>query len=160
MTNPLEPIRGKVARVLNSREVALNKGSNDGVTIGMIFKILSPAGSAIRDPDTGDMLGSVELTKTRVKITVVQDRVSVAATYHTYRINVGGSGSALLFDRLFEPPKWETRIETLKIDEAALEELDEEDAYVKTGDPVVQDLEVGLTDETGQDPESSQVRES
>ena len=143
MTNPVEPIRGKVARVLNSREVALNKGSNDGITIGMIFKILRPTGSAIEDPDTGEMLGSVESTKTRVKVTAVQDRVSVASTYHTYRINVGGRGGGLTFGSLFEPPKWETRIETLKTDEATLEELDEKDAYVKTGDPVVQDLAIG-----------------
>ena len=61
----------------------------------MIFKILSPTGSAIKDPDTGEVLGSVELTKTRVKVTEVQDRVCVASTYHTYRINVGGSGSGL-----------------------------------------------------------------
>ena len=134
------PIRGKVARVLNSREVALNKGSNDGVAVGMIFKILSPTGSAIKDPDTGEVLGSVELTKTRVKVTEVQDRVCVASTYHTYRINLGGSGSGLA--GLFEPPKWETRIETLKTDEATLEELDEKDAYVKTGDPVAQDLAI------------------
>lgn len=160
MTNPVEPIRGKVARVLNSREVALNKGSNDGVSIGMIFKILSPTGSAIKDPDTGEIIGSLELTKTRVKVTAVQDRVSAASTYNTYRINVGGSGSALLFGGLFQPPKWETHIETLKTDDATLEELDEIDAYVKTGDLVVQDLESGGTDGAGKDPENPQIQES
>ena len=152
MTNPVEPIRGKVARVLNSREVALNKGLVDGVEVGMIFKILSPTGSAITDPDTDELLGSVELEKTRVRVTVVQDRVSVASTYRTRKINVGGSGVGLLFARgLFEPPKWETHIETLKTDEATREELDEEDTYVNAGDPVVQDLEVSRTDKSDQE---------
>ena len=133
-----EPIRGRVARVLNSREIAINKGSTDGIQIGMIFKILSPKGSEIKDPETGEMLGSVELVKTSVKVTDVQERISVASTYRSHRINVGGRG--LLFSSLFEPPKWEIHYETLKIDEANIEELDEEDAIVHTGDPVVQDL--------------------
>ena len=145
MPNQVEPIRGKIASVLNSREVALNKGLVDGVEVGMIFKILSPSGSAITDPDTGELLGSVELEKTSVKVILVQDRVSVASTYRTHKINVGGSGSLLFASRLFEPPKWETHFETLKTEEATREELDEEDTYVKTGDPVVQHLEFSRT---------------
>ena len=140
MNSPTEPIRGKVARVLNSREVAINKGSDDGVEIGMIFKILSTKGSKIEDPDTGESLGSVDLVKSSVKVTVVQDRIAVASTYRSRRVNVGGRG--LAFSGLFEPPKWETRFETLRIDEAAIEDLDEEDAIVNTGDPVVQDLDI------------------
>ncbi len=58
----------------------------------MIFKILSRKGSEIRDPDTQELLGSVELEKTSVKVTAVQDRVSVAATFRTRRVNaVGGA---------------------------------------------------------------------
>ena len=140
MTIPVEPIHGKVARVLNSREVALNIGSNDGVEVGMIFKILSTKGSDIRDPDSGELLGSVDVVKTSVKVTIVQERVAVASTYRTYKVNVGGA--ALGLSRWFEPPKWETRFETLKIDEADTEELDEEDAIVHAGDPVVQKIEV------------------
>ena len=137
MNSAAQPIRGKVARVLNSREVAINKGSDDGVEIGMIFKILSTKGSEIKDPDTGEPLGSVDLVKTSVKVTVVQERITVASTYRSHRVNVGGRGLALA--GLFEPPKWETRVETLRIDEAAIKDLDEEDAIVYTGDPVVQD---------------------
>ena len=144
MNSPDKPIRGKVARVLSSREVAINKGSQDGVRIGMIFKILSTKGSEITDPDTGESLGSVELVKTSVKVTDAQDRIAVASTYRSHRVNVGGRG--LLISRLFEPPKWETRFETLKIDDAAMEELDEEDAIVHTGDPVIQDLGIVPTD--------------
>ena len=40
-------IRGKVARVLNSREVALNVGLNNGVEVGMCFDILDPKGEDI-----------------------------------------------------------------------------------------------------------------
>ena len=141
MSSP-EPIHGKVARVLTTREVALNRGSTDGVRSGMVFKILTPKGSEIEDPDTGEVIGSVELEKARVRVTSVQDRVSVASTFRTYRVNVGGSGIALSgFSRMFTPPKWETRIETLIADENATEDLPEEESFVRTGDPVVQVLD-------------------
>ena len=139
MSSPAEPIRGKVARVLTTREVALNKGSTDGVRSGMVFKILTPKGSEIEDPDTGEVIGSVELEKARVRVTSVQDRVSVASTFRTHRVNVGGSGIAL--SGLFAPPKWETRIETLRADENATEDMPEEESFVRTGDPVVQVLD-------------------
>lgn len=140
MSSQLRPIRGKVARVLNAREVAINKGQQDGVEVGMIFKILSTKGLSITDPETGEPLGSVDLEKVKVKVTIVQELIAVASTYKTRRINVGGSGFAV--GSIFDPPKWETRVETLKIDEAAIEELDEADAFVRTGDPVVQHIEV------------------
>ncbi len=142
MTSQVKPIHGKVARVLNAQEVALNRGAVDGVEVGMIFKILSEKGSAIKDPDTDELLGSVEVEKTSVKVTSVQERVSVASTYREYKVNVGGSGIGLLARGLFEPPKWETHVETLRIEENTKEELEEEDTYVKTGDPVVQDLSI------------------
>jgi hypothetical protein len=138
------PIRGKVARVLNTREVAINKGLKDGVEVGMIFKILHTKGLSIADPDTGEPLGSVELEKVKVKVTIVQEMIAVASTYRTRRVNVGGSGFA--FGSVFDPPKWETRVETLEIDEASRVELDEEDSYVRTGDPVVQYFEVAETE--------------
>ena len=152
MTSPVAPIRGKVARVLNSQEVALNKGTADGVEVGMIFKILSTKGAAIKDPDTGELLGSVEVEKTSVKVTSVQERVSVASTYRERKINVGGSGLGLFARDLFVPPKWETHVETLRTEESTKEELDEEDTYVKTGDPVIQDLSLTQTADSQQRP--------
>ena len=140
MMSPDQPIRGRIARVLSTREVAINKGQRDGVEIGMIFKILSTKGSDITDPDTGEPLGTVDLAKTSVKVTIVQERVAVASTYRSREVNVGGTGIA--FTGIFVPPKWENRVETLKIEDADVEELDEEEAYVHTGDPVVQVIEV------------------
>lgn len=137
-----EPIHGKVARVLSTREVALNKGANDGVQIGMIFKILNSKGLDITDPDTTEVIGSVELEKASVRVTSVQDRVSIASTFRTHRVNVGGSGVGLSdFGRLFTPPKWESRVETFRAEENPIQDLPEEESFVRTGDPVVQVME-------------------
>ena len=140
MLTQTELIRGKVAKILNLRDVALNIGQKQGVELGMLFDILSTKGLDIEDPDTGEDLGSIELPKARVKISRVYDKVSVATTYRTERVNVGGVG----LNALFQPPKWETRYETLKIKESferSGEDLDEHDSYVARGDVVVQVLD-------------------
>ena len=137
-----EPIRGKVARILNSREIVINVGSNNGVTVGMRFDVMDPKGEDIRDPDTSEVLGSVERPKVRVKICKVQERLSVASTYKTETVNVGGSGlePSMSLAGLFMPVKLDTKHETLKTEEKTWEDLDEKKSYVKTGDPVVQVL--------------------
>ena len=133
-----EPIRGKVARILNSREIVITVGSKDGVTIGMRFDVMDTTGENITDPDTGELLGSVERQKVRVEISKVQEKLSVASTYKKKDVNVGGNiGFA---SQMFMPVKWVTKYETLKTDEQTWEDLHEMDSYVKTGDPVVEVL--------------------
>jgi hypothetical protein len=134
----VEPIRGRVARILNAREVALNIGSRDGVQVGMHFDILDPKGQDIHDPDTRELLGSIERPKIRVEVKEVEERLSVASTLRSRKENIGGVGTMADLGRLFQPPHWVTVYETFKSDEHAWEDLDEKDSLVKTGDPVVQ----------------------
>ena len=134
-----ERVDGKVAQVLNSREVALNIGSDKGVRVGMYFDILEP--KDIEDPDSGESLGSIDRPKVRVKVTHVQENLSVAATYLKKRVNVGGIALGD-FSRMLMPPKWITEYETLKTDDKTWEDLDEEDSYVKIGDRVIQVVDV------------------
>ena len=142
MTTQVKPIRGKVARVLNDREVAINRGAVDGVESGMEFNILASDVQKIQDPDTKEYLGSVRRPKTRVKVTLVYDRLSVAETFRTRRVNVGGTGVGI---GLFDPPKWENHYETLFVQGSFVQGLYEVpdtkgDLYVSTGDQVVQVL--------------------
>lgn len=134
------PIRGKVARILNSREIAINVGSTSGVVVGMHFDVVYPKGD-IRDPDTNEILGSLNLSKVSVRITKVQERLSLATTQKK-RVNVGGHGGPLGdFSRWLMPPKWITKYESLKAEEKPWEEISEEESYVKVGDPVIQLME-------------------
>ena len=139
------PIRGKVARILNVRELALNVGQQDGTSVGMLFDILDPTGYEIKDPDTGEVIGSVNEPKVRVRIKLVQDKMSVATTYKGKRVNMGGRGqlglAALLGGFDSSPPVWVTEYENLRTEEETLEELAEEESYVATGDIAVQVLE-------------------
>lgn len=132
-------IHGKVAKVLNSNEVALNIGSEDGVKIDMYFDIMDPTGENISDPETGEILGSVERSKVRVKVTKIQKKLSIASTFKERRKNIGGTGLNYgVLSKALMPPKWVTELETLKTEEKTWEDLEERESYVKTGDPVVE----------------------
>lgn len=132
-------IRGKVARVLNSRELALNLGSDHGVHEGMLFDVLDPKGENIVDPDTGAILGSLERPKVRVKVISVQDKLSVASTFKKEVKNIGGAGiGTSAISQFFLKPEYVTQYETLKTEEKTWEDLSEKESYVKHGDPVVQ----------------------
>lgn len=145
-----ERITASVARVLTLRDLVLNKGSDDGVIEGMKFAILNSKGADVTDPDTGEVLGSVALPKTFVKVVSVQPRLCVARTFREFKTAGGPLWSAVYsgLGGLSAPPKAE--IETLKTDESRLkDELDESESYVKTGDPAVEMLDEEFTGATG-----------
>lgn len=128
-----ELIRGKVAQVLSSRDFALNVGSANGVVVGMDFDVIDQA--EIKDPDTEELLGLIELSKARVRVTDVQDRLAVATTYRETRTQrIDGSLALGRFSRSLMPSSWLAEYETLKTSESAWEE----GRTVTTGDSVVQ----------------------
>jgi hypothetical protein len=135
-----EPITGAVARILNSRELVLNRGSEDGVKEGMYFEVLAQEGENIKDPNTGEVLGSVDRPKVAVRIVQVQPRLSVGRTFRSHRRNIGGSSGLFgtRFGTVFDPPRYVTQYDTLKTSERTWEALDESESFVSTGDPVRQ----------------------
>ena len=133
-----ELITGSVARILNARELVINRGTDDGVYEGMIFEVLSREGEDIRDPETNELLGSVDRPKVVVRVVQTEPKLSVARTFRSRQKNVGGTSAAYLFDRLFQPPRYVKEYDTLKTGERTWEDLDESESFVKTGDPVRQ----------------------
>lgn len=127
-------IEGKVAGILTRRELAINRGKADGVEVGMRFAILNRQGIDVKDPDTGEVLGSVELVKTLVKVVRIDgDHLCTARTFRTI---AGTPGITAAMGLLGTP----ARIETLNIDYNSMlrEELDPKDSLVKVGDPAVE----------------------
>ena len=138
-----DPLRGKVARILDTRNLVINLGVKHGVIVGMYFDVLDPKGEDICDPDTGDVLGSIERPKVRVQVVKTEDRLAVASTFKKKTVNVGGRAGLAVsgLAEMFLPAKHVTKYETLKTTEKTWEDLEESESYVKTGDPVVQVLE-------------------
>ena len=122
----MEPIRGKVAQILDSRQVVLNVGSADRVSDGMMFKIVNPKGEQIRDPDSNQVLGSVESPRAFVRVIEVQENLSVATTSAA---NPAVPPATLgPFARVLMPPRWVDQYESLGVNLGA----------VSIGDPVIQ----------------------
>jgi hypothetical protein len=135
-----ERLRGAVAALLTDRELVINLGSEQGVVAGMKFAVLNRQGIDIKDPETEEPIGSVEVPKVIVEVARVEPRLSVARTFKKRQVNVGGKGlGALGMTNLFEPPKWVDEWESLRTDQKPqIKELPESASYVERGDPVVQ----------------------
>jgi hypothetical protein len=134
-----ELIEGKVARILNSRELVINRGSAHGVKTGMYFAIYEPSAEEVTDPETGEVLGSVLRPKVKVQVSLAANRFCVARTFETRRVNVGGTGIDIA--AVIGAPKFETRTQTLRTREATWEKLSESESFVKTGDVARQILD-------------------
>ena len=77
-------IEGKIADILNTRELVINRGSDHGVAPNMEFAIMEPHLSIV-DPDTQEPLGDLEREKIRVRVFEAHPKFSLARTYETYQ---------------------------------------------------------------------------
>ena len=134
-----KPIRGKVAAVFNDREIAVNIGSTEGVSVGMLFDVMSLETGDIIDPDTTEVLGSIERTKVRVVVTEVHAKFSVTSAYQSMpgeKIDDHGLAFGPLA-RALMPSDWITRYEPQRTFFSYLYDLESD---VQVGDPVRQVL--------------------
>src|SRR5215211_9159751 len=75
------PVEGKVAKILGTSEIVINRGRSQGVRQGMLFEIFAPDGEEVWDPDTGETLGTVEDVKAKAEVTEVKERLAVARLF-------------------------------------------------------------------------------
>ena len=127
-------IEGKVAKILNSRELVINRGTDDGVQQGMKFEVIDDF-YEILDPDSNDLLGTFKRVKIRVKAAEIYERFSITRTYETYRVR---EPSAIDVATSLHFPKTVTRVRTISGSET---DYEEGRSHVKIGDKVVQILE-------------------
>ena len=131
-------IEGKVAKILNSRELAINRGSDDGVLQGMKFEVIDDS-DEILDPDTNDSLGTFKRVKIRVRAVEVYQRFSIARTYETYQVTEPSpfdTDTTATVASIFS--KTVTKVRTISSSET---DYEEGRGHVQVGDKVVQILE-------------------
>jgi hypothetical protein len=73
---------GRVAEILNHRELVITLGRGHGIHRGMKFAVLTDP-LEVKDPETGDLLDVLEREKIRVEAFDVRDRISVCRTYRS-----------------------------------------------------------------------------
>lgn len=75
----LQPVEGKVAKILDEYNIVINLGWKDGLADGMNVVVFATGGEEVKDPNTGESLGSLELVKAYLKVAHVQERCSICA---------------------------------------------------------------------------------
>jgi len=124
-------IEGKVATILNERELTINQGGDSGVTEGMKFKV-GELPTQILDPDTKTPLGVLSREKVRVKISEVSPKFSIGRTYETYQ-------TPSLFPTLQSiAARPVTKVRTLRTRNSSISELGQAPVSVDIGDIVVE----------------------
>jgi len=107
---PSEKIKGRIIRILSPKSVVINLGSENGIQNNNLFHILGEPEKVI-DPETNHVLGSVKVTKGRVRASQVFDKFSIATTNWTQvRPNYN-----LIFSGLFGPVQTDVDEGDLKV---------------------------------------------
>ena len=130
------PIQGKVAAILNTRDLVINKGEYDGVSEGMLFQVTQPD-VPVNDPDSGVELGVLIRDKIKVRVVEVYPRFSVAKTYETYSAHIPS-----VYEQAEAASRGRTVTRVRKIiiepEEQKTVTIGVEGSTVSIGDPVVQ----------------------
>jgi len=132
-----KPLEGRVAQVLNERELVINIGATNGVQQGMKFAILSETPTQIRDPKTNEVLDVIDREKIRVEASEVRTKIAICKTYRTTIIK----GRSFLFEYWNEMNMQPTREipETLRANDSSFPPpLSPEESFIKVNDRVIQ----------------------
>lgn len=70
----------KIAHVKNDYEFVINKGADDGISVDDML-IIYRLGDEIKDPETGESLGTLEDIIGRVIVTHVQERMATVKSH-------------------------------------------------------------------------------
>ncbi|MHA7176179.1 hypothetical protein ACX80D_05945 [Arthrobacter sp. Sr24] len=138
MSESNDRISGKVAEVVSDRELILNRGKNHGVRKGMYFNILDPKTIGIKDPETGEDLGGIKRVKITVVAVEVAENITLAQTFRTQKVNIGGKGTFAVYDSIIgqmAAPRVVERVETLRLDPNGPKPLGSSESAVSKGDP-------------------------
>ncbi len=140
-----EGSRLRIAKILNDREVAVTGGRESGLEVDDVLKVMSSKAEEIRDPDTSEVLGKIVRTKAVVRVYEVQQRFALARTFRTRRVNIGGRGVGA-FAHIFDAPRYETRVETLRREPSKSGTVEEPfETVVEVGD-IVEKVEGAVDD--------------
>ncbi len=79
MTQPNQPIEGRVAAILNEYNLIINVGAAHGVKEAMRFVIFA-TGADVKDPESGQPLGKWEFPKGIVRAKHVQEKMTICVS--------------------------------------------------------------------------------
>ncbi|MGW5011278.1 FlgT C-terminal domain-containing protein [Micromonospora chalcea] len=93
----MSEVKGKVARIISEHELAINVGGDHGLQVGdkaALYRTVD-----VNDPDSGEILGSVEVRTLGLEVSIVEPRFCVAV------VTDRQSTSAPVFMQVLQPLK-------------------------------------------------------
>lgn len=78
---------GKIIKIIDGTHVVINIGSYQGVKKDTVFRIFASTGEEVKDPDTGDILGTLNSYKGKVITQVVYEHMTVCTSVPTNLMN-------------------------------------------------------------------------
>lgn len=85
-------VSGQVAKIVSDTDILINRGTEDGIENGAYFVVLDKDELEIEDPENAVIAGSVRNVKLAFQVVQVSEHLSLARTFRTYTVNVGGQG--------------------------------------------------------------------
>lgn len=70
-------MEAKVIKIISDKQIVLNAGTDKGVNEGDIFQIIDKVGDQVFDPDSGELLGSLDLPKAILRVELVYPRMCI-----------------------------------------------------------------------------------
>ncbi len=132
---PKAPLEGRVASILNARELVINIGSDVGVERGRKFAVMAATPIQVKDPASDAVLDEIDREKIRVEAREVRAKITIC---RTYRLIGGGALHSVVTSSAFSDILAKPILETLRAaDSQKLPPLPEEESYVKINDRVV-----------------------
>jgi hypothetical protein len=76
---PAKPLEIKIAMVVNDYTLVINRGRENGITVGQRLLVYT-IGDDVIDPDTKESLGKLEVVKGTGRITHLQDKIATLSS--------------------------------------------------------------------------------
>lgn len=124
LTNKTVDTDGKVIKILDEYNIVINIGS-DSINVGDSVYIYE-RGSEVIDPDTNELLGTIDLVKATIRVIEVFEKFSICYTDDKETTNY--------FANIL--PMFSTTYHPLKVDTDQNERLILKDSIISIGDPV------------------------
>lgn len=129
----------KVAKIISTKQIVVNAGSNAGLKEGDTLEIIDKFGTdPVTDPDTGENLGTLDIPKGTVIVSRVYPRMAIADApiEHTSSYNSILQRNPAL-----------TAINALGLNETVQSDLNVDPDQITGGLPNSTDLEIHVGDE-------------
>ncbi|WP_342538502.1 hypothetical protein MKY15_20885 [Sporosarcina sp. FSL K6-1540] len=120
----------KIIKIIDEYTVIINAGFNQGIEVGDKFQILDKKGSEVKDPDTDEVLGYLDLIKDTVNASEVHEKMSFCTT--PFQASIYASLTASINEASFAPRQAKLNIDLEQVTGG----LRESDEPIRIGDSV------------------------